>query len=173
MIKLIEDYKNYRKAKARFDIALDDLYEQYKSMVVYVSVEECVENITVSKMFFERWLPKDSGEPNHREKFVAAFEGGIKFFRLPYCFYQLNSKSSCKIVSDEGVIDFDYKTIGRCVCNYKSEEIFEGCCDGCPNSFEMTKYRLLALFVEAAEEKREDAKKRLMSHFWRQKNVQK
>ena len=164
MTILRQDYKNWKLARKEFKKAKTDLDAYYQSIIKDVKLPEYIWNIKVMNLFIES-MPKDEGQPDFKEKFVAEYEMHSSIWHAKSCFYRLRDKMYAGTLFEQ---DLSLKEVQRCMNNHEDGTIHEFACCTCQHFKELVQYQMLIADVAEAKQKRENARKQFFSHFWKQ-----
>ena len=165
MVKIIQDFKDWKKTKK---IAVDAEYkmnQKFDEMLGRVSVDEYFRNVAREALFYENLpMAKDQDNPTKAEIriFNSYAEQASKICRANSCFYMLYdpfSKIDGKRYNEKS------KEIHRCINNHKVGVIFEKYCDGCSAFKDLIEYQSLKAQNAEAQRTYELAKKNLLDNF--------
>ena len=161
MIKLIQDYKNWKNARVEYKKANRDLIEYATSVVAEVDLKQWADLLEARRQFNVS-LPKDKLQMNHAEKYIQAYEEGVKTCRGPACFYRIVIYES-----PDKIGGWVYKdnVLYRCINNHVDGIIYENLCDGCSHFKELVEYQSLAGTVKSLKKKQETAKQKFFGNF--------
>ena len=162
--RFIQNYKNLRSARREYKQARADLDAYYQSIIRDVSLEEFIWNVEMLKAFCKS-LPQDRSTLAQMKNYVEAFEINGRIFRATTCFFKLNQKMFEDTIFEQTLT---LKDVGKCANNHSNGTIIEKCCADCPHFEELVKYQSLWGVMNAAKQKREDAKQQLFSVLWKQ-----
>ena len=165
MVKIIQDFKDWKKTKK---IAADAEYkmnQKFDEMLGRVSVDEYFRNVAREALFYEN-LPMAKDQDNPTKDEIRTFDSYVvqasKICRANSCFYMLYdpfSKTDGKRYNEKS------KEIHRCINNHKVGVIFEKYCDGCSAFKDLVEYRSLKAQNAQAQRNYGLAKEILLDNF--------
>lgn len=158
MITLIQDYKNWKNARATLKKSESYLNDYRKSVTKYVPYEVILSMLDAWHEF-KNLLPTDRTQPDYAQKYVEIYEQNKKNVRAPYCFFMLSLTDP-----NTGIVYNDNK-LQRCPNNRTDGHIEEFACQDCPGIIELVQYQSFAQDVIKAKQEEHCAKQKLMSHF--------
>ena len=159
MIKLIQDYKNWKSARVEYKDAKRDWVKYINSIVTEVDYKQLPDMLDSLHQFHES-LPKDKSQPDY----VQAYEDSIKTCRSPSCIYRI----VYKLPNDDcwkGRYLFKANEFNRCINNRVDGKISEELCDGCSYFKELVEFQALTGKVENLKKERQIAKQKFFGNF--------
>ena len=164
MIKLIQDYKNWKNARVAYRKANRDLIQYANSVAVELDFKQWPDFLDALRKFAASLSPKDKIQPDYAEKYIQAYTEGVKSVRGPACLYRI----VYKLPDDNfwlGQYLYKDAEINRCINNRPDGMIYEKLCDGCSHFKELVEYQSLAGRVKSLKEERKDAKQKFFGNF--------
>ena len=159
MIKLIQDYKNWKNARVAYRKANRDLIQYANSVAVEFDFKQFPDFLDDLRQFAAS-LSKDKSDPDY----IKSFKQGIKNVQGPACLYRI----VYKLPDDNfwlGQYLYKDAEINRCINNRPDGMIYEKLCDGCSHFKELVEYQSLAGRVKSLKEERKDAKQKFFGNF--------
>ena len=177
MVKIIQDYKNYRTAKKAQENLESDLKRKLKSIVKLISLSEFEEYNHQFEMFTTcaDSVYKDKGE-NALKEYLKENDPLV---HAPSCFCMvsvgfylrpgsiLEAIVALDIVEKERDKKIKEKDIIRCLHNHENGLIDENCCSNCPAERfrDLAEYQSLRGQYTDAQKATALAKQTLLAHF--------
>lgn len=165
MVKIIQDFKDWKKTKK---IAADAEYkmnQKFDEMLGRVSVGEYLRNVAREALFYEN-LPMAKDQDNPTKAEIRTFDNYVvqasKICRANSCFYMLVdpfSKIDGKRYNEKS------EEMHRCISNHEAGVIFEKYCDGCSAFKDLIEYQSLKAQNAQAQRTYALAKKNLLDNF--------
>ena len=165
MVKIIQDFKDWKKTKK---IAADAEYkmnQKFDEMLGQVSVDEYFRNSAREALFYEN-LPTAENQDNPTKDEIRTFNSYLaqaaKICRANSCFYMLYDPF---VKIDGKRYNEKSKEVHRCINNHKAGVIFEKYCDGCSAFKDLIEYQSLKAQYAEAQRTYALAKKNLLDNF--------
>lgn len=159
-MQIIQDYKDWKKAKKATEIAKSKKDVQFATMLEQVSIPHFGYNYSIESAFI-----KSSPDPKSKPQECKQYMDNYAHLCHAYpCFYVMYNP-----FKDNN--DYKEEQVQRCMNNLADGTIYESFCQGCSAFKDLVKYQSLLAQFKIAYEKQKEAKQKLLSNFifWKQK----
>ncbi len=157
MTNIIQDYNNWKQAKQNTVIAQQNVSKQFNSMLGHVSLPHFGHNVSIESAFIKT-APDPKTQPQECVKYMGIYSSMCHAYP---CFYVLYNPF------DHIGVDKVYteKQARRCMNNLEDGTIYECFCGNCPAFKDLVKYQSLYAQFKMAQEKQNQAKRKLINNF--------
>ena len=179
MTTIVEDYKNYKKAKKSVKSARQILTGKLRRMVKVVPLSELDDYLKDVEAFTAELKDIYKTEPKKLQQYM---EEHAHLVHAPSCFctssvaYYWHPTDIIQSMILEDIVKEEkskYKesNVARCIHNSKDGIIYEERCSGCSVSMfkDLVEYQSLKGQMQQAQQECIKARRQLLSHFWKTK----
>ena len=162
MLKIIQDYHNWKETKKNTVIAQQNVSKQFNSMLGQVSLPHFGHNISIESAFIKS-APDPKTQPQECKQYMDTYSHMCHAYP---CFYVIYNPF------DHIGVDKIYteKQAQRCMNNLEDGTIYETFCRDCDAFKDLVQYQSLYAQFKMAQEKQNQAKQKLLDNFrfWKQ-----
>ena len=162
MLKIIQDYHNWKEAKKNTVVAQQNVSKKFNSMLGQISLPHFGHNISIESAFIKS-APDPKTQPQECKQYMDTYSHICHAYPCFYVIYNPFDHIGVNKVYTE-------KQAQRCMNNLEDGTIYETFCRDCDAFKDLVQYQSLYAQFKMAQEKQNQAKQKLLDNFrfWKQ-----